>query len=416
MHRLQTLSHSPKQGARAQQPMDTGKPRKLAVVVTHPIQYYAPLFKQLGARQDCQLKVFYTWGVDSVKKFDPDFGKEIEWDVPLLTGYDYEFLLNTSARPGSHHFRGISNPGAIKSIDRYGPDAILVYGWAYRSHLQLLRHYKGKVPLWFRGDSTLLDAGNGIKNFARRRFLSWVYRYTDLAFYVGTHNKAYYKTFGLKESQLVFAPHAVDNRRFSEGSREDAVALRRKLNIPVDALLVLFAGKLEPKKDPVTLLQAFLRLAHPDAYLLYAGNGVLEPELKSIAAGSDLLGRVKFTDFQNQAAMPALYKACDLFCLPSVGPGETWGLAVNEAMAAARPVLVSSKTGCSIDLVEPGVNGAIFRSGDTADLVQKLSALLRDPVLLKKMREASAALIENWSVDAQVNAILYQLKTIRPRT
>jgi hypothetical protein len=51
--------------------------KNLAIIITHPIQYYAPVFQLLAKR--CNLKVFYTWGEEVLKdKFDPGFGKIIE--------------------------------------------------------------------------------------------------------------------------------------------------------------------------------------------------------------------------------------------------------------------------------------------------------------------------------------------------
>jgi glycosyltransferase involved in cell wall biosynthesis len=57
-----------------------------------------------------------------------------------------------------------------------------------------------------------------------------------------------------------------------------------------------------------------------------------------------------------------------VFVLPSKGPGETWGLSVNEALACDRPVLVSNKCGCAVDLVVPGENGLIFEAGNRGSL------------------------------------------------
>ncbi len=62
--------------------------------------------------------------------------------------------------------------------------------------------------------------------------------------------------------------------------------------------------------------------------------------------------------------MPILYRLGNVFCLPSKGPGETWGLAVNEAMASSRPVIVSNKVGCAADLVSEGANGYLFNYND----------------------------------------------------
>ncbi|RYG54371.1 MAG: glycosyltransferase [Chitinophagaceae bacterium] len=379
--------------------------KRLAVVTTHPIQYYAPVFQHL-AKQDLTLRVFYTWGKESVQKYDPDFHRVIEWDVPLLEGYDFVFLRNTSTRPGTHHFKGIINPSAVQAIEQFRPDAILVYGWSWHSHLKILRHFSGKLPVWFRGDSTLLDPQPHLKKLIRKVLLTWVYRHIDLAFYVGSHNKRYFSAFGLKEKQLFFSPHSIDNVRFANSMPAKAKDYRNKWGLSDSSILILFAGKLEPKKDPMALLQAFEELENPHVFLVFVGNGILENTLKEKARQSAKSRQIFFLDFQNQLSMPAIYQNCDLYCLPSVGPGETWGLAVNEAMASGKAVLVSDKVGCAPDLVEVGVNGEVFRAGDRQNLLEKLTMLTKNRQGLERMGEASAKLIQKWSFQEQINSIL----------
>jgi hypothetical protein len=102
---------------------------RLAIITTHPIQYYAPVFKLLNEAQQINIIVFYTWGQKATEKFDPGFGKNIDWDIPLLQGYDYEWVKNTSTDPGSHHFKGIINPELIARVNTWQPDALLVFGW-----------------------------------------------------------------------------------------------------------------------------------------------------------------------------------------------------------------------------------------------------------------------------------------------
>jgi len=140
---------------------------RLAIISTHPIQYYAPVFRLLNQQKNIDIKVFYTWGEAAKEKFDPGFGKKIEWDIPLLEDYPYEWVKNTSTDPGSHNFKGIVNSGLIGSITSWKADAILVFGWAYHGHLKVMRHFKNKIPVYFRGDSTLLDEQSGFKNFFR---------------------------------------------------------------------------------------------------------------------------------------------------------------------------------------------------------------------------------------------------------
>jgi glycosyltransferase involved in cell wall biosynthesis len=374
--------------------------KKLAIITTHPIQYYAPVFKMLAKL--LQLKVYYSGGAQLVNQYDQGFQKQITWDISLLDGYDYEFLTNTSKEPGSHHFGGIINPKGIEQINKFKPDALLIYGWSYKSHLKLIRHYKGRIPVYFRGDSTLLDRAKGFKSLIKNIVLRFVYHYIDTAFYVGTANKAYFKAYGLKENQLTFAPHAIDNQRFAE-CKNDSSLIREEIGIPIDDIIILFAGKLEPKKNPTLLLRAFIELNLTNVHLLFVGNGVLENALKKQAEVVN--GRkVHFIDFQNQTRMPLVYQTSDLFCLPSKGPGETWGLAVNEAMASGKAILVADKVGCSIDLVD-NENGAIFISDNIEDLKQKLIALTASKSSLHKMGESSSQKIKDWSLEKQANSI-----------
>lgn len=379
--------------------------KKLAIVTTHPIQYYAPVFKLLA--KECELKVFYTWGENSMQeKLDPQFNQVFKWDIPLLEGYTYHFTENRAKNKGSHHFKGIINPHLIEEINSFKPDAILVYGWAYHSHLKVLRHFKNKNPVWFRGDSTLLDDKPDFKAILRKLFLKWVYQNIDAAFYVGDANKAYYKKIGLKEQQLIFAPHSIDNERFSQNHALEAQKLRANLGIADHEILVLFAGKFEPKKDPLRLLKNFLAVNINATHLLFVGNGILAEDLKQMAKGYN---HIHFMDFQNQSQMPIIYHAADLFCLPSAGPGETWGLATNEAMAAKKAVLLSNKVGCTANLVKAKFNGDVFKAQDDTDLQQKLISLLNSKEILFEMGKKSFQIIQNFSFEQQATKIIQTL-------
>lgn len=367
--------------------------KRLAIITTHPIQYYAPVFALLTQRNRIVIKVFYTWGEGAVNKQDPGFGKTVTWDLPLLDEYLYEWVENTAKDPGSHHFGGIVNPTLNQRIEHFQPDAILVFGWAYSSHLNAIRYFSGKTHVYFRGDSTLIDNSSLLRAALRYVLLRWVYHFIDHAFYVGANNKAYLKKYGLTEQQLSFAPHAVDNARFAIGRSDEVTTLRKQLGVTPNDILILFAGKFEEKKSPLLLLEAFIALKLPNLHLLFTGNGHLEERLKAAAKG---MKNVHFLNFQNQSYMPVIYQACDLFCLPSQGPGESWGLAVNEAMACGKPALVSDKVGCAVDLVSDE-NGAVFPAGDRAALTEALTWLTSDKEHLKQCGQISSKIIARWN-------------------
>jgi glycosyltransferase involved in cell wall biosynthesis len=380
--------------------------RKLAIVSSHPIQYYSPVFRALAAVDSLDLRVFYTWSQTAADHgvYDPGFGGEVKWDIPLLSGYAHQFVRNVADRPGTHHFGGLWNPTLVREIIDWGPEAVLVYGWNSRSHLQVLRHFKGRLPVLFRGDSTLLDPRSRLRNWMRRAFLRWVYSHVDVAIAVGANNRDYFTWCGLAPKRIAFAPHSIDTVRFGTdtglGSR--AAQWRQSLGIAPDAIVFLYAGKLQPKKNPGLLLESFADL-DAEAHLVLVGNGELEGNLKAAAANNK---NVHFLPFQNQTSMPAVYRLGDVFVLPSCGPGETWGLALNEAMASGRPAIASSRTGAARDLIEQNVTGWTFDSGDRTALARALrQAAGRGRAGLREMGMVAQARSSAWSTEASARGI-----------
>jgi glycosyltransferase involved in cell wall biosynthesis len=379
---------------------------RLAIISTHPIQYYAPVFRALARSQAVRPRVFFTWSqTASESVVDPGFERTITWDIPLLEGYEFEFVPNTARDPGTHHFQGLRNPGLVRAIEAWGAEAVLVFGWNLHSHLGALRYFKKRIPVFFRGDSTLLDRRGAWKTAARRIFLGWVYRHVDVAIAVGSNNRDYYHWCGLPEQRIAFAPHAIDTQRFADpdGSHAELAARwRHELGIPASARTLVFAGKLQPKKDPLLLLEAFSRCGAP-GHLVFVGDGELERQLKAQAQGRH---DVHFLPFQNQSAMPSVYRLGEVFALPSRGPGETWGLAMNEAMASERPVIAGSKVGGARDLIARDVNGWVFQSGSLDELAAVIrKALVCDEATLGAMGVAAVRESARWSADAAATGI-----------
>jgi len=334
---------------------------KLAIIVSHPIQYYTPLYQQLAQREDIAIKVFFTWhSADRLVK-DHGFGLPIMWDVPLTSGYPFELVPNISRDPGTHHFLGLRNPSLVERVAAWGPDVVHITGWAWLSHLLAMRAFaKRKIPTLFRGDSHLLDEALwGPRWWLKRVLLKRIYSWPAAFLVVGSANRAYYQAFGVGADRLLPCPHSIDVTRFAEPALEleqKAAEWRLQLKIPKDRCVLMYAGKFERKKRPLELMGAVRNLRDRNIILLMVGDGELLEEVKALAAEDS--ERFVVLPFQNQTIMPLVYRLGDLFILPSAY-NETWGLAVNEAMACGRAVLVNDRVGCSQDLVNAGY-GRVF--------------------------------------------------------
>lgn len=375
--------------------------KRLAIITTHPIQYNAPWFRILSERKNIAIKVFYTWSqVEHEEKFDPGFGKNISWDIPLLDGYDYAFVNNTSVNPGSKTYKGIQNPSLNAEIEIWGADAVLIYGWKFKSHLNAIRHFHNRIPVLFRGDSHLLGRKCFVKNFLRTFLLRRVFRNVDYSLYVGSLNKDYFTSAGMKEEQLIYCPHTIDHELFksSDETIKAGHEYRDSLHISKDALVFLYAGKFEEVKNPLLLLQAASKIKNKDVYFVFVGNGPLEDELRKQAGD-----QVRFMNFQNQKAMPGLFEMGDIYVLPS--RSETWALAVNEAMACGKPVLISNTCGCAPDLVTEGITGFTFRQGDEQSLIQKIELVIQNRDILKEMGNEARIKVRKFTLEQNAETL-----------
>jgi glycosyltransferase involved in cell wall biosynthesis len=389
---------------------------RLAIVLSHPNQYYSPWFRWLRTHTALEFRVFYLWkfGVETTR--DPQFEKQFAWDVDLLGGYDSEFVPNVARDPGTHHFRGLRNPGLAARLAAWRPDALLLFGYAYASHLRALAWARCHgVPLIFRGDSHLL--GRPALPGWKKALFRTLYRQFAALTCVGAANRDYFTALGVSKKKLFFAPHSVNQEHFDpshDGYRAAAQALRAQLGLAADTRVVLFAGKLTAAKQPRELLEAFLALDAPGTALVFVGDGEEKTALHDLARAAPP-GRVHFLPFANQSEMPARYLLTDIFALPSRGVYETWGLAVNEAMHMGVPCLVSDLVGCQRDLVIDGETGWVCRAGDAAHLREKLAAALATPpAQMEKIKQAVAEKVSHYTYAQTTEGFLRALAFAAP--
>lgn len=340
--------------------------KKLAILSTHPIQYNAPFFRMLHDDREIHLHVFFSKTWEQVK-YDPDFQREIVWDIPISHGY-----LNST-------FDASTKAGRISlaaAISEFQADALLIYGWNFPGHFTIMRKFSGSIPIWFRGDSHLLNPMSPWKKILRKALLSRIYAHVDIAFTVGSANEAYYLWSGMKTQQLIRAPHAVDTEYWmadNENRTTKAEEWRQQLSIPAKAKIVGYAGKIEPIKQVELIIKSTLSSGDTH-HVVIAGSGPLEQKLKSSYGQNS---RVHFLGFVNQSRMPIFFRMIDVLALAS--SSETWGLCVNEAMACGTPCLVSNRAGCSLDMFHHPGSGQVVPWNQPESWISALSEILQSP-------------------------------------
>lgn len=395
------------------------KKTKLAIVSTHPIQYHSAWFRALASRSDLDLRVYYCHRATPREQAGAGFGVEFEWDVPMLEGYPYTFLKNDASSPGHGRFGGFDTPEIKQIIRRREYDAVMVNGWHYKSAWQAIcACWKSKVKVMVRGDSHLHTprsiAKQAVKSFTYRRFIP---RF-DACLAAGQWSREYFLHYGARPERIFLVPHAIDTRRFqmeAECLESQRPELRKEKELNENAIVFMFSGKFIPKKRPLDFVCAIERAVrrNPRIQGLMVGDGPLRIQCEDLVRERST--PIRFTGFLNQSQIIKAYVASDALVLPSDG-GETWGVVVNEAMACARPCIVSDKVGCGPDLVIPKKTGSIYPLGDVEALAESMLEFSGDPGRMISMGTDAHGRSINYSVQTAVEGIIDSLAaTLRPR-
>jgi glycosyltransferase involved in cell wall biosynthesis len=351
---------------------------RLGILALHPIQYHAPLYQRLASRGRVRLDVLHLHATGSRLGVDPGFGVPVAWDIDLLSGYEHSFL-DGSRRwwPG--------RLGAMGQLVRWlrSHEVVVINGYSDPWMLFAAAACRTMgVPFLLRGMSAPEGAATGIRRRVRDGIARAVVSSSVGGLALGKPNRAFYVKYGAP--RIFFTPNSVDNDRFARVPDVGRSELLARWGLDDTAPVIMFCGKLYPRKRPLDLVAAVGSLEQ-EVTTIFVGDGVLADQVRALLRP----GRGVVTGFVNQADLPAYYHAADILVLPS--DHEPWGLVVNEAMVTGTLPVVSDRVGAASDLVE-GI-GEVFPCGDVTALAEALRRALGrlgDPEVSDRVRRRVA--------------------------
>ncbi len=399
-----------------------GCPVRLAYLVSHPIQYQAPLLRRIALEPEIDLTVLF--GSDfSVRGYkDQGFGVDVKWDTPLLDGYRSEFLQpwrdTGGISPTTPISRGVYR--RLQLIDGSPAfDALWVHGYASVNSLQaILAANALGIPVLLRAESWLADRPRSPWTLASKSlFLRLLSKGIAAVLPIGTVNSNYWTHYLGDSVPQFLMPYAVNNEYFAQ--RAEAAApreqeLRAELGLDPERPVILFASKLQARKNADHLLEAYRRFIEGRApqstpYLVIVGDGEQRAALEAHTQEPGL-GDVRFAGFRNQSELPRFFQLAEVFVLPS--RHEPWGLIVNEAMAAGCPVIVSTDVGSHADLVTDGIEGCVYPVGNISALTDALHRVFASPNTAARMGQRARKRLSTWTFEQDVQGLRAALATV----
>jgi len=352
---------------------------RIVIVMDHPAQQFARALQLLADEPGLQMQVYY-WSTPE-SSYDVGFARPVSWDIDLIGGYP-------CAAPDSGLTAMRRVRWLVRQFRKTRPDVVVCYGWNTPiARAAIMYCLLTRTRLLIYGDTTWQHSGSGWHRIARAVALNLLLRRCAGAVSTGTFNREFYIRHGMEPSRIWPGVCPADTEMFGAARAGDR-------GMPGEGdgeLRIGFAGKLIARKGVDELLRAAALLPPGRAWsVTVVGDGPLRRELRALVAELGLGERVTFRRFANTTEMPKLLAGFDVVVVPS--RLDLRALVTIEAMAAGAAVIVSDATAVwgPGDLIEDGVTGLVYRSGEPAMLAQQLGRLLEDPVLLDGLQRGGA--------------------------
>ena len=372
-------------------------PIRVALVTGEPTPYRIPHLRALAARPELDLTIFYaaatvqrrTWAIEHDEAVYLAGPK-----LPLARILHHDYALT---------------PGIWRKLERGRFQLVVVGGWSLMAtQLAIVWCRLRGVPYVLMSDNHLLEPRPNWVRAIKRAVLPRLVPQAGAWLVPGSLAREHIVAYGARAERTEIFPLTVDGPALAaraDALRDERDAIRARLGIAVDAIVVLQVGRLIEMKAPADLVRAVAQARSGSGLqltLLLVGDGPEEPSLRALAG--DLGVPVVFAGMLPGDELTSAYVAADIFALAS--RRETWGVVVNEAMACRLPLVLSDRVGAAGDLLEEGGNGELVPAGDPAALARALQRLAADPTRRLAFGRRSRELIAGWGYDESVEAFV----------
>jgi glycosyltransferase involved in cell wall biosynthesis len=380
---------------------------RVLAIASHPVQYASPIFRLMAQDPQLDFQVAYCTMRGAEAAHDPEFGQNVQWDVPLLDGYPWTHVPNRGS--GAESFFGLRNSGLWRLIRKGQFDALICFvsyvRWTF--WISFLATRTRGVPFIFGTDASSIEPRDGRRWKSLFKRVAWplLFRLSSQVLTASSAGKQMMRSFGIPEERISMTLDTVDNDWWIERSeRIDRTEVRASWGIDPTEKVVLFCGKLQPWKRPLDVLRAFAAADILRSTLVFAGDGALRSTIEAEAAVLGISNRVRMLGFVNQSQLPAIYRASDVMVISS--DYEPFGLVVNEAMLCGCVVVASDKVGACRDLIVPTSTGLVYRCGDIDGLASVLRDIFTRDQFLRETSARARIRMQDWSPQAGVAALV----------
>lgn len=346
--------------------------------------------------------------------------KQVEGRVDVLfisKNISQEWNLSLDGIPGRILPGGLLSSTRIlyRSIARGRYRVVHLAGWGNIFLLIALFVAKlHRIPVVVESDTPLYVCLPAWKRCIKAVLYPVLFSIPTMLLPAGSRQVEYFRHYRVDEKRIRIVNMTVDVthiiKRCIELGESGRNNVRTKLGFCVEDVVFIFVGRIVDWKGIKDLVASFelISCKHSNVKLLVVGDG---PSREFVCKAAENNRAIKYAGRLDQEGVIEMYHAADVAILP--GHFESWGLVVNEAMAAGLPVIATGAVGCVDDLVKKDFTGIVVEVGDIKAIAGAMEAMLENPLKRKRMAKMAGDFISGWTLEEEVRKIIQVWNEVR---
>jgi len=352
------------------------------IIYVEPTSYLLPLWREISAQSQVDTRLVFL-----------EENLTQAWNIDLNNDSRVEVLRGSRGKKIMRLWQLLKDPRT---------ELVNLAGWGRPLLLAaLLLAWLRGIPVCVESDTQFDPSTSWWRRTLKRLLLPLLFRIPRLFFPAGSRQADYFKRYGVPASRIRIIQMTVDVRAIETHVMRMRRGLGEQQPVGDRECVFLYVGRLEDYKGILDLLNAFAGLGQERCRLLIVGDGSLQARVIDATRkhpNIEFLGRLSGDELWRA------YARAHVFVLPSLS--ESWGLVINEAMAAGLAIIATDRVGSVDDLVNEGGNGLVVPAGSPESLTKAMQNLARQTDLIAEMGQRSREIITNWTIEDEARILM----------
>jgi len=381
---------------------------RVAAITAIPTPYRDPFWNVLASQPGIELDVYYCAGGKSDRPWEQSW--RMDYHAEVLKGFNSMRMLSLDSAC-------YVNPAIWRRLRDGGYHHLIIGGYNHATMWAAMLYARmSGIPYYLMCETYLEQPRSSWRKAVKAPIVRSVVRHATAYLPTGTLASNYLEYYGADPEEFYSLPNTPDVDAQWEKAQQlesQRPTLRKELGLHSTRPVILFVGRLIPRKGVDVLLRAYALVCQQyEADLVVLGDSALRDNWESMARELGVNDKIRFEGFVAPGDVPTWHAVADLLVLPSLN--ETWSTVVLESLASGLPVVITRRVGCYADVLNDPIVGTAVEPGNAEQLAEAIEHRLTHPVTRHQVAEAWAPVRQQLRYETLARRLVAALERHHP--